>query len=34
LLDTNLSKDGYSVLDLLADLTQTDAFRLRTRATP
>jgi hypothetical protein len=29
-----LAADGYTVLHLLADLTQPDAFRLRTRATP
>jgi hypothetical protein len=31
-LDGKLAKDGYSVLNLLADLTQADSFRLRTRA--
>jgi Protein of unknown function (DUF1592)/Protein of unknown function (DUF1588)/Protein of unknown function (DUF1595)/Protein of unknown function (DUF1585) len=30
-LDTKLANDGYTVLTLLADLTQADAFRLRTR---
>jgi hypothetical protein len=30
-LDGKLTDDGYTVLDLLADLTQADAFRLRTR---
>ncbi len=30
-LDTKLSEDGYTVLALLADLTQADSFRLRTR---
>jgi hypothetical protein len=30
-LDTKLSKDGYTVLNLLQDLTQTDSFRLRVR---
>ncbi len=30
-LNTKLSEDGYTVLDLLADLTQNDSFRLRTR---
>jgi hypothetical protein len=30
-LDGKLNQDGYTVLDLLADLTQADAFRLRTR---
>lgn len=30
-LDGKLTEDGYTVLDLLADLTQADAFRLRTR---
>ncbi|WP_437521979.1 DUF1592 domain-containing protein [Sorangium sp. So ce726] len=28
-LSANLSADGYTILDLLADLTQTDSFRLR-----
>ncbi len=31
-IDTKLSDEGYSVLELLADLTQADAFRLRTRS--
>jgi hypothetical protein len=31
LLDTRLSTDGYTVLDLLGELTQTDSFRLRVR---
>jgi hypothetical protein len=30
-LDTKLSMDGYTVLNLLADLTQADSFRLRVR---
>jgi hypothetical protein len=30
-LDGKLTEDGYTVLELLADLTQADAFRLRTR---
>jgi hypothetical protein len=33
-LDTKLSQNGYSILNLLADLTQADSFRLRVRATP
>jgi hypothetical protein len=33
-LDANLSKSGYSILNLLADLTQTDSFRTRVQATP
>jgi hypothetical protein len=33
-LETKLSRDGYRILDLLADLTQADAFRLRARQTP
>jgi hypothetical protein len=33
-LNTKLSTDGYSLLTLLADLTQSDSFRLRVRATP
>jgi hypothetical protein len=28
-LDTKLSESGYSVLDLMADLTQADSFRVR-----
>jgi hypothetical protein len=31
LLDTKLSTDGYTVLELLGELTQTDSFRLRVR---
>jgi hypothetical protein len=31
LLDSKLAVDGYTVLNLLADLTQSDAFRLRVR---
>jgi hypothetical protein len=31
LIDMKLSQDGYSMLDLLADLTQADSFRLRVR---
>jgi hypothetical protein len=30
-LDQKLSQDGYTVLNLLADLTQVDSFRLRVR---
>lgn len=33
-LKTKLSTDGYSILSLLADLTQADSFRVRVRATP
>ncbi|WP_438014619.1 DUF1592 domain-containing protein [Sorangium sp. So ce315] len=33
-LDTKLSEGGYSVLDLMADLTQAESFRVRVRATP
>lgn len=33
-LNTSLSKSGYTILNLLADLTQADSFRLRVRATP
>jgi len=33
-LDAKLAEDGYSILDLLADLTQADSFRLRVAATP
>jgi len=31
-LAANLSKDGHTLLDLFADLTQTDSFRLRAQA--
>jgi hypothetical protein len=31
-LNGKLAQDGYTVLNLLADLTQADSFRLRTRA--
>jgi hypothetical protein len=31
LIDMRLSTDGYNILDLLADLTQSDSFRLRVR---
>jgi hypothetical protein len=30
-IDMKLSQDGYGMLDLLADLTQADSFRLRIR---
>jgi hypothetical protein len=33
-LDAKMAVDGYTVLKLLADLTQSDSFRLRVRATP
>lgn len=33
-LSTSLSQDGYSILNVLADLTQADSFRLRVLATP
>jgi hypothetical protein len=33
-LNTKLSQNGYSVLNLLTDLTQADSFRARMRATP
>jgi hypothetical protein len=33
-LTTKLATDGYSVLNLFADLTQADSFRLRVRETP
>jgi hypothetical protein len=33
-LNTKLSQNGYTILTLLADLTQADSFRLRVRATP
>ena len=31
-LNTNLTEDGYTILDLFADLTQADSFRLRNRS--
>jgi hypothetical protein len=33
-LDAKLAMDGYTVLNLLADLSQADSFRLRVRETP
>ncbi len=30
-IDAKLTEDGYGILDLLADLTQADSFRLRVR---
>jgi len=33
-LKTKLAGDGYSILGLVADLTQADSFRLRVRGTP
>ena len=33
-LHTKLSQTGYSILDLLADLSQADSFRVRVRETP
>lgn len=33
-INMNLAQDGYTVLNLLADLTQADSFRLRVQATP
>jgi hypothetical protein len=33
-LSAKLAQDGYSILDLLADLTQADSFRVRARQTP
>jgi hypothetical protein len=33
-LNTKLSRSGYTILNLLADLTQADSFRLRVRGTP
>jgi len=33
-INTKLSSDGYTVLNLMADLTQADSFRLRVRETP
>lgn len=33
-LSTKLTTGGYSILSLLADLTQADSFRLRVRANP
>ena len=31
-LNANLTEDGYTILDLFADLTQADSFRLRNRS--
>lgn len=33
-LDTKLAQGDYGILDLLADLTQADSFRVRARQTP
>lgn len=33
-LDTRLADNGYTIIDLLAELTQADSFRLRVRETP
>ena len=33
-LSAKLPGDGYTILDVLADLTQADSFRVRVRATP
>jgi hypothetical protein len=33
-LDTKLAEDDYGILNLLADLTQADSFRVRVRETP
>jgi hypothetical protein len=33
-LDAKLAQDGYSILGLLAELSQADSFRLRARSTP
>jgi hypothetical protein len=33
-LEAKLADDGYSILELLADLTQADSFGLRVRETP
>jgi hypothetical protein len=33
-LGAKLATDGYTILDLIADLTQPDSFRLRVKATP
>jgi hypothetical protein len=33
-MKTKLNASGYSILNLLGDLTQADSFRLRVRATP
>ena len=33
-VSTKIAGTGYSILNLLADLTQADSFRLRVRATP
>jgi hypothetical protein len=33
-ISTSLSQDGYPILNILADLTQADSFRLRVLGTP
>ena len=33
-VSAKLSQDGYPILNILADLTQADSFRVRVRATP
>jgi hypothetical protein len=33
-IDNKLSMAGYTVLNLLADLSQADSFRVRVRETP
>lgn len=33
-INTKLSSDGYTVLDMIADITQADSFRMRVQATP
>jgi hypothetical protein len=33
-ISTNLNGNGYTILNVLADLTQADSFRVRVRATP
>ena len=33
-ISAKLPTDGYTILNILADLTQTDSFRLRVRSTP
>lgn len=33
-LDKNLANDGYSILNMIADATQADSFRVRVQATP
>jgi hypothetical protein len=33
-INTKLADDGYTVLNMIADATQADSFRIRVQATP